>query len=194
MQKFLERLNNLKRMPRSGWLFCGVPLSEVEDVAQHSFEVSAITLLLIDELESSGVKLNPERALSMAILHDWAEASVTDFPYIALKYLGSRDLKDRMEQRALEDNLRKMTSGGKYLKLWQEYSEGRTSEAKLVHAADYISMLVQAIKYKERGNNSRELHELWQAVHEDLKNYMAEFKSVKDLVKEFDKRYSAISS
>lgn len=194
MQEFLERLNNLKRMPRSGWLFCNVSLSEVEDVAQHSFEVSAITLLLIDELERSGVKLDPQRALSMAILHDWAEASVTDFPYTALKYLGSRGLKDRMEQRALEDNLRSIPSGGRYLKLWQEYSEKRTPEAKLVHAADYISMLVQAIKYKERGNNSKELHELWQAVHEDLKPYMAEFKPVKDLVKEFDKRYSAISS
>jgi len=194
VQEFLERLNNLKRMPRSGWLFCNVSLSEVEDVAQHSFEVSAITLLLIDELERSGVKLDPQRALSMAILHDWAEASVTDFPYTALKYLGSRGLKDRMEQRALEDNLRSIPSGGRYLKLWQEYSEKRTPEAKLVHAADYISMLVQAIKYKERGNNSKELHELWQAVHEDLKPYMAEFKPVKDLVKEFDKRYSAISS
>lgn len=193
MQEFLERLNNLKRMPRSGWLFCGVPLSEVEDVAQHSFEVSAITLLLIDELERSGVKLNPERALSMAILHDWAEASVTDFPYTALKYLGSRDLKERMEQRALEDNLRSISRGGRYLKLWQEFSERKTPEAKLVHAADYISMLIQAIKYKERGNNSKELHELWQAVHEDLEPYMVAFRYVKDLVKEFDKRYSAIS-
>jgi putative hydrolase of HD superfamily len=194
VREFLERLNNLKRMPRSGWLFCDVPLSEVEDVAQHSFEVSAITLLLIDELGRSGVKLNSERAISMAIIHDWAEASVTDFPYTALKYLGSKDLKDRMEQRALEDNLRKMPSGGRYLKLWEEYSEKRTPEAKLVHAADYISMLVQAIKYKECGNTSKELCELWQAVHEDLKPYMTELKPVKDLVKEFDKRYSAISS
>jgi putative hydrolase of HD superfamily len=194
VEEFLERLNILKRMPRAGWLFCDVSLSEVEDVAQHSFEVSAITLLLIDELERSGVKLNPERALSMAILHDWAEASVTDFPYTAVKYLGSRDLKERMEQRALEDNLRNMPSSKKYLGLWQEYSERRTPEAKLVGAADYISMLVQAIKYKERGNNSKELRELWQAVHEDLKPYVAEFKPVKDLVKEFDKRYSAIST
>jgi putative hydrolase of HD superfamily len=193
VEEFLERLNNLKRMPRAGWLFCDVPLSEVEDVAQHSFEVSAITLLLIDELERSGLKLNPERALSMAILHDWAEATVTDFPYTALKYLGSKELKEGMEQRALEDNLRNIPGAKKYLKLWDEYSEKRTPDAKLVHAADYISMLVQAIKYKERGNTSKELHELWQAVHKDLEPYMAEFKLIRDLVKEFDKRYSAIS-
>jgi len=194
MREFLERLNNLKRMPRTGWLFCDVPLSEVEDVAQHTFEVAAITLLLIDELKNSGVKLDRQRALSMAILHDWAEASVTDFPYTALKYLGSADVKKRMEHRALEDNLRNIPSGERYLKLWQEYSEKRTPEAKLVHAADYISMMIQAIKYKERGNRSTELDELWRALHADLKPDMTKFKPVKDLVKELDKRYSTLSS
>jgi len=193
VHEFLERLNNLKRMPRTGWLFCDVPLSEVEDVAQHTFDVAAITLLLTDELERSGAKLDHQRALSMAILHDWAEASVTDFPYTALKYLGSADVKKRMEHRALEDILRNLPSGERYLKLWQEYSEKRTAEAKLVHAADYISMMVQAIKYKERGNRSKELDELWRALHTDLKSYIAEFKPVKDLVKEFDKRYSTLS-
>ena len=194
MHEFLERLNNLKRMSRTGWLFCDVPLSEVEDVAQHTFEVAAITLLLMDELERSGAKLDRQQALSMAIMHDWAEASVADFPYTALKYLGSEDLKKRMEGKALDDLLRDLPSGGRYLKLWQEYNEKRTPEAKLVHAADYISMMVQAIKYKERGNRSKELDELWRALHADLKTYMAEFKPVKDLVKEFDKRYSTISS
>jgi len=194
VHEFLERLNNLKRMPRTGWLFCDVPLSEVEDVAQHTFEVAAITLLLMDELERSGVKLDRQQALSMAILHDWAEASVADFPYTALKYLGPEGAKKRMEGRALEDLLRSLPNGGRYLKLWQEYSGKRTPEAKLVHAADYISMMVQAIKYKERGNRSKELDELWRALHVDLKPYVAEFKPVKDLIKEFDKRYSILSS
>jgi len=193
VHEFLERLNNLKRMPRTGWLFCDVPLSEVEDVAQHTFEVAAITLLLMDELERSEVKLDRQRALSMAILHDWAEALVADFPYTALKYLGPEGVKKRMEGRALEDFLRNLPGGGRYLKLWKEYNEKRTPEAKLVHAADYISMMVQAIKYKERGNRSKELDELWHALHADLKPYMAEFKPVKDLVKEFDKRYSTLS-
>jgi len=193
VREFLERLNNLKRMPRTGWLFCNVPLSEVEDVAQHSFDVAAITLLLMDELERPGAKLDHQRALSMAILHDWAEASVADFPYTALKYLRPEDAKKRMEGRALEDLLRNLPGGGRYLKLWKEYSEKRTPEAKLVHAADYISMMVQAIKYKERGNRSKELDELWRALHADLKPYMAEFKPVKDLVKGFDKRYLTLS-
>ena len=193
LNELLERLNNLKRMPRTGWLFCNVSLKDVEDVAQHTFEVAAITLLLTDELERSGTKLDRQRALSMAILHDWAEASVADFPYTALKYLGSENVKKRMERGALKDLLRGLSNRERYSKLWQEYSEKRTLEAKLVHAADYLSMMVQAIKYRERGNRSKELDELWRALHADLKPYLAEFKPVEDLVEKFDGRYSILS-
>lgn len=190
LRELLERLNNLKRMPRTGWLLCNVPLGEVEDVAQHTFDVMAITLVLIDELQRGGKKFDRERALSMAIVHDWAEASMGDFPYTALKYLGPAGTKKRLEKRALEDLLGKLPNKEKYLKLWREYSEKRTPEAKLVHAADYLSMLVQAVKYRERGNRSKELDELWRAVHKDIKIYENEFPPVRALIKELDERYS----
>jgi putative hydrolase of HD superfamily len=192
LRELLEQLNNLKRIPRVGWLLCNVPLSEVEDVAQHTFDVAAITLLLVDEVERGGKKLDQERALSMAVVHDWAEAEVGDFPYTALKHLGHAGTKKRIEKRALEDILSKFPNKEKYLALWQEYSEKLTPEAKLVHAADYLSMLVQALKYRERGNRSRELDELWRAVCKDLKPYVEEFPAVKDLVAEFEKRCSSV--
>jgi len=187
----LERLNNLKRIPRTGWLLCNVSLSEVEDVAQHTFDVAALTLLLADELERGGRKLDRERALSMAVVHDWAEAPIGDFPYTALKHLGPIGAKKRIEKRALEDLLGRLPNREKYQRLWREYSEKRTLEARLVHAADYLSMLVQALKYKERGNRSRELDELWLAVQADLKPYVSEFLPVRELARELDKRYRA---
>jgi putative hydrolase of HD superfamily len=58
LSDFLERLNSLKRISRTGWLMCNVPLSEVKDVAQHTFDVATITLLLADELERQGKKLD----------------------------------------------------------------------------------------------------------------------------------------
>ena len=161
-------------------------------MAQHSFDVAAITLLLADELERGGKKLDRERALSMAVVHDWAEASIGDFPYTALKYLGPAGTKKRIEKRALEGLLGKLQNKEKYLKLWREYSEKRTPEAKLVHAADYLSMLVQAVKYRERGNQSRELDELWRAVCKDLKPYTKKLPVVKELTTKLQKRYSAI--
>ena len=189
LRELIEQLNNLKRIPRTGWLFCKVSLSEVEDVAQHTFDVAAITLLLADELERGGKKLDRERALSMAIVHDWAEASVGDFSYTALKYLGPAGTKKRIEKRALDDLLSKLPNKEKYLTLWREYSEKHTLEAKLVHIADYFSMLVQAVRYHERGNRSRELDELWRAVEKDLQPYLKEFPKFRKMVTGLRKQF-----
>ena len=188
--KLLKRLNNLKRMPRTGWLFCGVPLNGVEDVAQHSFEVAAITMLLADEINSGGKKVDGARAIRMAIFHDWAEAEVTDFPYTALKYLKNPGEKKDTERRALEDMLRDSVDKANYLALWDEYNEKLTIESKLVHAADYLSMLVQAVKYRESGIRSMELDELWRAVKRDLVPYAKELNLVAQMVKELEGNFS----
>lgn len=155
--------------------------------------MAAITLLLADEAKRGGRKLDVERALSMALLHDWAEVMVADFPYTALKYLGEPGTKKQMEGKAMKDLLTGLPDQQTLMKLWQEYSEKRTFEAKIVHAADYLSMLIQAIKYRERGNRARELDELWRAVHADLGPYAAEIKEVKELVEKLDKRYAKLS-
>jgi len=189
LRELLERLNNLKSIPRTGWLMCNVPLNQVEDVAQHTFDVAVITFLLANELEHK--KLNLERALSMAVMHDWAEASVGDFPNTALKHLESPDIKKRMEKSALEELFIGLKNKEKCMKLWHEYCEKRTIESKIVHSADYLSMLVQALKYRERGNRSCQLDELWRAVKNDLAPYAAEFKPVRELVEELDKHYTA---
>lgn len=189
LQELFGHLNTLKRIPRTGWLLCNVPLGEVEDVAQHTFDVTTMTLVLADELERLKIKINRERALSMAVVHDWAEALVGDFPYPALKHLESGETKKKIELNALNDLLRDLPMKEKYLRLWQEYTEKHTLEAKLVHAADYLSMLVQAVKYRERGNRSSELDELWHAVDKDLQLYIKEFPWITDLVTKLGKRF-----
>lgn len=185
----LERLGNLKRIPRTGWLFAGVSPKDVEDVAQHSFEVAVITLLLSEEFERSGKKIDRERVLSMAISHDWAEVLTADFPNTALKYLDSPEIKGKMEMKALADLV---GDEEVYLKLQREYNEKKTTESKLVHTADYLSMLLQALKYREQGNLSGGLEELWNAVVEDLKPYAEEFPAVKKLIEGLGNRYPTI--
>jgi putative hydrolase of HD superfamily len=187
LDELLQKLNDLKKLPRTGWLFAGTSLSDVEDVAQHSFEATAITLLLTDELNREGVKLSRERALVMAVMHDWSESLVTDFPYTAVKYLNSPGIKQEMEDRAFSELLK---GRGEFLKLLEEYRAKKTTEAKLVHAADYLSMLLQAIKYREQGNRSRGLGELWVAVRKDMEPYMKVFKPVAELVHALEKKYS----
>lgn len=184
----MSELDRLKLIPRTGWLFCNVPPSQVEDVAQHTFGVCTITMLLLDELERSGEDLDRERAISMAVLHDWAEANVADFPYTARKYLRQPGLKHQMERAAVKELLKGLPGKRRYLELWEEYGDRRTPESRVVRSADYISILVQAIKYRERGIRSRGLEELRRTVKKDLAPYAREFEPVRRLVKELDLR------
>lgn len=191
-QELFDRLNSLKRIPRTGWLLCNVPLAEVEDVAQHTFDVATITLLLVDELERKGTKLDKERALSMALVHDWAEVSIGDFPYTALKHLGPAGVKKKIEERALRGLLHGLPEKERYMGLWREYSEKRTLESKLVHTADYVSILIQAVKYRERGNRSREIGELCRAVQKDLQPYIREFPWVRGIVTGLRRKFNSV--
>lgn len=184
LAELLLKLNRLKNIPRVGWLFCNIPPADVEDVAQHSFEVTTITIFLADELIKEGKKVNRERAIEMAILHDWAESEVADFPYTAKKYLKPTEAKELMEEGALMDLLKDLPEKDKYLKLWGEYKDKKTIESRIVHAADFLSIMVQGVKYRGRGVKSRELDELWRAVKRDLKPYAREFKIVRELIKE----------
>ncbi len=191
LSELLLKLNCLKLIPRTGWFFCNVQPSAVEDVAQHSFAVATITMILAEELKREGKKIDGGRAVSMAILHDWAESEVADFPYTAQKYLESPEVKVKMERGALKEILRKSPNKGNYLGLWEEYMGKKTLESRVVHAADYLSILVQAIKYREMGICSKELDELWVAVKKDLEPYVKEFKTVSKLIVELDSNFRA---
>ncbi|MGQ9788932.1 MAG: HD domain-containing protein [Candidatus Hadarchaeaceae archaeon] len=192
--ELLLMLNRLKSIPRTGWLFCSIPPAEAENVAQHSFEVAAITMFLADELTRGGKKVNRERAISMAILHDWAESIVADFPYTAMKYLKPAEAKRQMEQDALVDLLKNLPEKDEYLKQWKEYMDQETLESKLVHAADFLSLMVQGVRYRQMGFKSRGLDELWRAVKEDLKPYAKEFKIVGELINELNSAFTTPSS
>jgi len=187
MMELLRRFNLLKDMPRTGWLLAGVPIAEVEDVSQHSFEVAAIVLAILGK---TGGKLDGEKAVEMALIHDAPECLVGDFPYPGLKYL-PKERKREMEARAAAELFKE---DERLLELWREFAEGRSAEARLVHAADYLSILLQALKYAERGNRSEEMLRLWQQVLEDIEPYLKEFPAVAEVVEKLREDFSRLCS
>ncbi|MHA2232534.1 MAG: HD domain-containing protein, partial [Candidatus Hodarchaeales archaeon] len=68
---FLETVYSLKQFRRQGWIRAGVPISDVETVAEHTFGVAILTLILFPlenrlrkDLDQS--ELNFELALNIA--------------------------------------------------------------------------------------------------------------------------------
>ncbi|KUH33508.1 oxetanocin [Thermococcus celericrescens] len=152
---FIEA-GNLKKLPRTGWLLRGV--SNPESIADHSYRVALITLFLADELRAKGVEIDVERALKIAVLHDLAEARVTDIPLTAQYYLD----KGKAEKKAAMELFIKTPNPREYFRLWREYEEGLSLEGRLVKFADKLEMLVQALEYEKAG--FKDLDEFWSAL------------------------------
>lgn len=157
--RFIMSLAELKFVPRTGWVMRGI--NDCEDVAAHSFGVVATTMLLADLLDTA---IDREKALKMAILHDLAEAVVTDLPWSASRLLPS-GAKMTMESEALNAIVGSLPAGDQYRELWQEYATGASSESRLVHDADVLELLVQAYVYERAGH--RGLDEFWEGRSEE---------------------------
>ena len=136
MTELLLEAIKLKELPRAGWLRVG--LSEVESVAGHSWGVAWLVLLLCPE------ELDRERALAMAVLHDLPEVRAGDItPHDNV----SADDKHRREAEAADALLRDQP---RLRAIWQEYTDHRTPESRLVHQLDKLDMALQAIRYRQR--------------------------------------------
>jgi len=146
--------NQLKRTARTGWVQRGV--ANAENVAAHTYGVSFATLILAPTLEEP-IELG--KALSMAILHDLAEGLTTDIPSPAWRFLpeNSKDAAERSAMNEIVDDLDQATG---MLEIWEEFREGVTAEARLVHDADKIDLYLQALVYEQQTGNEH-LQEFW---------------------------------
>jgi putative hydrolase of HD superfamily len=146
--------NQLKRTIRTGWAQRGIP--NPEDVAAHSYGVAFTALVLAQVVPD---ELDIGNLLSMALLHDLPEGITGDIPPSAWKRLpeGSKNL---LENSAMKEILAEKGYGPGLFALWQEYQESETAESKVVHDADKLDMLLQALIYEDQTGN-RSLREFW---------------------------------
>lgn len=140
---FVQLLDRLASLPRTGWLLAG--LTDVESVAEHSFGVAAIAACLVDQLRESGTEIDGERVLRMALLHDVGEVFTGDVPKPAKIPALARALADA------EDELVGAALPEPALSIWREAREGRSLEAEVVKAADKLHLLIKAHIYATQG-------------------------------------------
>ena len=154
---FIEEIAVLKNLPRTGWRFQGI--KDGESVADHCYRVSLLSMILADLLNTHGVRLDVEKVMRMALLHEVAEARIGDVPFPALEYI-PEDVKERGEDIAVKSMLEGFGSvGEKYIEIWEEF-EGNTSvEGQLVRAADKLELMIQAYEYEKIGYRS--LDKFW---------------------------------
>lgn len=159
---FVRFFDRLSALPRTGWLLRGV--TDAESIAEHSFGVALVTMLLVDEARARGVEIDGERALRMALLHDAAEAFTGDVPMPAKTAALRAALSDA------EGDLLASELSAPELALWREAEACESLEARVVKAADKLQMLVKALIYEDQGRGR--LDAFWQntqnRMHMDL--------------------------
>ncbi len=159
----LEHTNDLKHLPRMGWLFAGV--ADPESVAEHSFSAAVLALFLAESInetwsdEDLDGPLDVNRVVRLALIHDLAESMLTDLPKRSADLLGA-DVKHDAEARAMTALLTGLPGGDGDIELWREYDTASTVEARVVKDADKLEMVHQALRYSRRGHAN--LDEFWQ--------------------------------
>jgi putative hydrolase of HD superfamily len=88
----------------------------------------------------------------MALLHDFAEARLTDIPNPA-KLLFPDGAIAAAESRVVGDQ---WPDDEEARELLAEFLAGETEEAKLVAAADHLELVFQAVAYREAGHRLAE--------------------------------------
>ena len=152
MVELILRSLQLKEEARSGWVLRGV--TGPESVADHSWATAYLCLLYAGPAGVDGC-----RAVSMAVVHDLAEAVTGD---VATRVAEMSDPgviaeKRRRETAGMQDLLTlgdgcAVDAGARtdtVQQLWEEYEESATPVARFVRDMNLIDMCAQALRYEE---------------------------------------------
>ncbi|XP_051881262.1 HD domain-containing protein 2 [Pristis pectinata] len=150
--QFIRFIGQLKRVPRTGWVYRNV--KKPESVSDHMYRMAVMAFLIEDQ------KLNKERCIKLALVHDMAECIVGD---IAPADNISKEEKHRREEEAMKrlTGLLSNDASKEILELWQEYENQSSNEAKYVKELDRFEMIVQAFEYEEMEEKHGHLQEFY---------------------------------
>ncbi|XP_015669653.1 HD domain-containing protein 2 [Protobothrops mucrosquamatus] len=138
--QFLKLVGQLKRVPRTGWVYRKV--NNPESVSDHMYRMAIMAMVTEDKT------LNKDRCIRLALVHDMAECIVGD---IAPADNISKEEKHRQEKEAMKHLTRLLSEdvGKEIYELWEEYECQSTAEAKFVKQLDQSEMIIQALEYEE---------------------------------------------
>jgi len=159
----LLEIGILKKVQRTGWVLKGV--KDVESVAEHTWRVAMLALLLAPELN-----LDQSKLVKMALIHDLGEAGIGDIKWESgKKVIGSQEKKHADEEKVINQIFADNPNFQEYVELWKEFNGQETREAKIVKQLDKLEMVIQALEYEKEGYPSEWFDEFWENAEKYLK-------------------------
>lgn len=175
---FIQSAIKLKSLPRQGWIRVGIPLSDVESVADHSYNVAMLSLLLTDLNNAlyPERELDPNIVMRIAIIHDLPECQYQDFDH-RLKILLGQDTYQTVKTKILtsaSNELLSLILNEDVQKQWRamfdDLRQKNTEEAQFVSFVDKLEVMVQALSYESLGYNYTLFDDFWRSSKEYLES------------------------
>ncbi len=173
-----------KRIIRTGWKREGV--KDPESVAEHSFQLSVMAMVLADQLE-----VDKEKLIKMAILHDLGELSTGDIVWSRGKIMDieKRTNKETTELLGIKKMFAAINKTNEYKNIFEEMMERKSPEAKIFWQLDKLEMAIQAMQYEK--DNNKKLDEFFintnlQLYHPFLQKIFAEVLKQRAIIKKHE--------
>ena len=140
---FFHSVLELKSIKRAGWV-SKVQVEDAESVADHTFSMATMAMLLSDMLGFDTYKV-----IKMVLMHDLAESIVGDYmpgDVTARQKLAKEKKAMKFILSGLPKDVRE-----EYEEIWLEYLHNRTEIARFVRRMDKLEMALQANQYAKQG-------------------------------------------
>lgn len=140
---FFHSVLELKSIKRAGWV-SKVQVEDAESVADHTFSMATLAMLLSDMLG-----FDTHKVIKMVLMHDLAESMMGDFvpgDVTARQKLAKEKKAMKFILSGLPKEVRE-----EYEEIWLEYLHNRTEIARFVHRMDKLEMALQADQYAKQG-------------------------------------------
>lgn len=171
--EFLFELGSLRNVPRGWRQHLGM------DCASNLEHMIRVAWLAIIIARMEGVK-NEEKILKMALIHDAAEARVSDLSYVQKVYVKAD------EERAAKDMLSNTLLESLYNDVFLEYEKRESAEAKIVKDADNLDIDLELKEFDEMGSKVPQKWSENRRMIRDEKLYTESAKKIWDLIQESD--------
>ncbi len=140
---FFHSVLELKSIKRAGWV-SKVQVEDAESVADHTFSMATLAMLLSDMLG-----FDTHKVIKMVLMHDLAESMVGD--YVPGDVTARQKLaKEKKAMKFILSGLPKEVRE-EYEEIWLEYLHNGTEIARFVHRMDKLEMALQADQYAKQG-------------------------------------------
>ncbi len=188
LKGFIFSAIKMKSLPRQGWIRVGIPLSDVESIADHSYNTAMLSLMLVDihNILYPDRPLKSDLVMRLAIIHDLPECMYQDLDHQVHILLG-QDLYNEVKRKILvsaSEELLQLILNEDVKKQWKEMFDDmankNSEEARFVNYVDKLELLIQALSYENLGYSGNLFDPFWQTSKEFLKN--CDFEVINDLI------------